>query len=475
MSKKIQTRREKDSLGEVEVSKDSYFGAFTTRAQKNFQISGLTAPESFKKALGIIKLSAASSNFNLKLLKKSQAEAIYKAATEFIDGKFDHEFTLDIFQAGAGTSYNMNCNEIIANRANELLKGKKGEYKFVHPNNHVNLGQSTNDVIPTATRLAILLDLPELIKNIQELEKELEKKAKENSKVIKVGRTHLQDAVPITFSQVFDSYKESLKKSREFIIEQAEKLKILGIGGTAVGSGINTDPGYEKLMIRNLSKVTKINFSSAENLTEIANNMTAFSNFSATLRALATNLLNIASDIKLMNMGPKAGLAEISIPEVQEGSSIMPGKVNPSIPECLEMVCLDVLGNDQTIALCSQKSNFELNVMCPLIMQKLLFSIKILSNGVKTFNDLCIKGLKINKEHVAKELDQSLAFATSLAPYLGYRLTAEIVKSALKNQNTLKEEIIQRKIYTEKELNEILSIENLTKPSKIIKKLIRNG
>ncbi len=475
MSKKIQTRKEKDSLGEIEVPKDSYFGAFTTRAQKNFQISGLTAPESFRKALGTVKLAAAISNSSLKLLNKSQSEAIRKAAQEFIDGKFDHDFTLDIFQAGAGTSYNMNCNEIIANRANELLKGKKGEYKFINPNNHVNLGQSTNDIIPTATRLAILFQLPELAVNLENLEKEFAKKSKEYAKIAKVGRTHLQDAVPITFGQVFDSYREALQKSREFIMEQANKLKILGIGGTAVGTGINTAPGYQKLMIKNLSDLTKISFSAAKNLTEIANNMNTFLNFSASLRSLAVNLLNISSDIKLMNMGPKAGLAEISIPEVQEGSSIMPGKVNPSIPECLEMICIDVLGNDHTVSLSAQKSHFELNVMCPIIMQKILFSMQILTNGLATFNNFCIKGLKVNKETVAKELDESLAFATALAPYLGYRLTAEIVKTALKNGNTLKEEVLKRKLYTEKELSQILSIENTTNPAKIFKNLIRNN
>lgn len=458
MSKKIQTRTEKDSLGEVQVPQDSYFGAFTTRAKKNFQISGLTAPQSFRKALGTVKLAAAISNFSLKLLSKLQSEAIRKAAQEFIDGKFDHEFTLDIFQAGAGTSYNMNCNEIIANRANELLKGKKGEYKFVNPNNHVNLAQSTNDVIPTAARLAILFQLPELLTNLENLEKEFTKKSKEYAKIAKVGRTHLQDAVPITFGQVFDSYKEALQKSREFILEQAGKLKVLGIGGTAVGTGINTAPGYQKLMIKNLSGLTKISFSAAKNLTEIANNMNAFLNFSASLRSLAVNLLNISNDIKMMNMGPKAGLSEISIPEVQEGSSIMPGKVNPSIPECLEMICVDVLGNDHTVSLSAQKSQFELNVMCPIIMQKILFSMQILTNGLATFNHLCIKGLKVNKKTVARELEESLAFATALAPHLGYSLTAEIVKTALKNGNTLKEEVLTRKLYSEKELIKILSI-----------------
>ncbi|MDA1060510.1 MAG: aspartate ammonia-lyase [bacterium] len=449
----MKKRTEKDSMGQVQLDANAYYGAFTQRAKNNFQISGQRAPTVFKEALGLVKLAAAQSNGSLKLLNSKQKTAIERACQEFIAGKFDNEFTLDIFQAGAGTSYNMNSNEIIANRANEILKGKKGEYKFVHPNNHVNMGQSTNDVIPTVTRIASLLLLPDLLREIKELEEELGRKAKEGKKITKVGRTHLQDAVPITFGQSFDAYKEALRKSREFIENQSQNLQILGIGGTATGTGINAHPRYKSLMIKNLSKLTGIKFKSAKNLTETSNNMNALMNFSASLRSLAVNLLNFCGDLKLLSMGPKAGISEIILPAVQPGSSIMPGKINPSIPECTEMICLQVLGNDRVIELAAQKSQFELNVFCPIIMPNLLQSILILTNGLKTLRERCIKDLKIDKERTQYLFENSLATATALVPEIGYSLTAEIVKSALKNNHTIKEEVLKRKLFTEKQLS----------------------
>lgn len=402
---------------------------FTAKAKKNFQISGITAPEIFQKSLGMVKLAAAKANSDLKLLNSKQGKAIQKACQEFIELKFTRDFTLDIFQAGAGTSYNMNANEVIADRAK------------VHPNDHVNMGQSSNDVIPTATRIAALLMLPSLLNEIKNLEKEISKKAQAYKNTIKVGRTHLQDAVPITFGQEFDSYKEALKKSRLFIEEQAKNLQILGIGGTAVGTGLNAHPKFKNLTIKHLSKLTGIKFNSAKNLTETTNNMAPFLNFSSTLRSLAINLINLANDLKLMNMGPKAGINEISLPKVQPGSSIMPGKINPSIPEAIEMVCFQVLGNDKTIESAAQKSQFELNVFCPIIMYNLLQSMQILTNGIKTLADLCIKGLKVNKERVKELYDQSLCEATALSAKLGYDKTAKLVKSALKNGTTVKEEL----------------------------------
>lgn len=450
-------RTERDSLGQVKIPDDAYYGAQTARAKSNFQISGLTAPATFRQSLGMVKLAAAQANSMLKLLDKKQYKAIIQACREFIDGKFTADFSLDIFQAGAGTSYNMNANEIIANRANEILGEKKGEYEFVHPNDHVNMAQSTNDVIPTATRIATLLSLPGLLKAIVLIENDLEKIAKKHQKLIKVGRTHLQDAVPISPGQEFDSYKEAVKKSREFIEQQSENLQILGIGGTAVGTGINTHPKYKELMIKNLGRLTGLEFKSSKNLTEIANNMTSFLNFSASLRSLSINLLNICSDLKIMNSGPKAGLAEITLPAVQPGSSIMPGKVNPSIPECLEMICMQVLGNDRTIEIACQKSNFELNIFCPIIMWNLLQSMEILTNGLKMFSRFCLKNLQINEKRIKKLFEESLCTATALSPKLGYTLTAEIVKSALQKGKTIKEEVLNRKLMDEKKLNKILS------------------
>lgn len=443
---KQQFRVEKDTLGKINVPLDAYFGAFTSRAKENFQISGQVAPKIFVQALGLVKLCAAETNLELGLIDKKYKKALLQACNEFMEGKFPSQFTIDIFQAGAGTSYNMNANEIIANRANELLKAPKGSYKYLHPNNHINLGQSTNDVIPTALRLAVLLAFPGLNAQIKGLTKAIEDLAKKHAQTIKVGRTHLQDAVPISIKQEFDSYKEALLNSQNQISQATEELKTLGIGGTAVGTGLNAHKNYHKLMLEKLSEKTKIHFKSAKNFTETANNMNVFMNFSAALRSLATNLLNFCSDLSLLSMGPKAGIAEITLPSHQAGSSIMPGKVNPSIPEAVQMVALQVLGNDQTIALACQRSNLELNVFCPLIMNNLLNSLKFLENGIKTLTQKCTKGLKINKDRIDELLANSLAKATELAVKLGYDLTAEIVHSALKNNRTLQEELKIRKI-----------------------------
>lgn len=453
----MKTRVEKDSLGTVKMAADSYFGSATQRALNNFKISDLKAPKIFRKALGIVKLAAAETNHKLKLLTEKQAKAITKACREFIDGKFDKQFVLDAFQAGAGTSYNMNANEIIANRANEILGEKKGEYKFIHPNNHVNMGQSTNDVIPTTTRLASLLVVPDLLKQISETEKSLNKISGKYKNLLKVGRTHLMDAVPISLGQEFDAYREALQKSRKFIANQSKELLILGIGGTAVGTGINAHPKYKETIVKILGKICGLKFRSGKNLTEMANNMNGFLDFSASLRSLSANLLNISGDLKLMNMGPKAGIAEITLPEVQAGSSIMPGKVNPSILECLDMICMQAIGNDKVIELAAQKSQFELNVYCPIIMKNLLESIQILSNGLKTFKILVLEKLVINEKQIKKLFEHSVCTATALSPYLGYDLTADIVKSALKKDISIKQEVIGRKLMSEKEIDGILS------------------
>ena len=439
--KKQQTRTEQDSLGQVKVPKDAYYGTTTARALNNFQISGLKAEKVFQEALGIVKLAAAETNSSLGLIDKKNAKALIQACKEFVDGKFTDQFPTDIFQAGAGTSYNMNANEVIANRANEILKHPKGSYKVIHPNNHVNMAQSTNDVIPTATRIATLFSLPALLSEVAALEEVLREKSKKYAKTIKVGRTHMQDAVPITFGQEFDAYRESIMKSREFIEDRSTDLQILGIGGNALGTGINTHPKYQKTIVKNLSKISGIKFTSAKNLTETTNNVNSFMNFSAALRSLATNLLNFSETLKIMVSGPKAGMNEIIIPAVQPGSSIMPGKINPSIIEALEMICIQVLGNDKTIEISAQKSQFELNIFCPLIMHNLLESMMILTNGVKMFREFCIKGLEVNTEEVQKSYENSLCTATGLVPYLGYSKTAEIVKLALKNNSTIREEI----------------------------------
>ncbi len=459
-------RSETDSMGELKVPQEAYFGAFTVRAAENFQISDLKAASFFKTALALVKLSAAQTNCKLRIITKKQETAIIKAAQEFIAGKFDQDFTLDIFQAGAGTSYNMNINEILANRANEILGGKKGTYEFVHPNDHVNQSQSTNDVIPTASRVAALLAISGLLKELKTTTNEFAKIAKKESKTLKVGRTHLQDAVPITLGQEFDSYKEALTKTATMIELLKKDLHILGIGGTAVGTGINTDPSYQKSIVQNLAKNSKLKLIPGKNLTELANNMNSFVGLSSSLRALAINLLNISGDLKMMNMGPKAGLMEITLPPVQPGSSIMPGKVNPSILEALDMICFQVIGADHTIELAAARSQFDLNVYCPIIIHNLLTQIQILTNGLKMLREKALQKLEINRSHIKKTFEESLCTGTALAPYIGYNQTADVIKTALKKGTTIRAEILNRKLLDAKKLDLILSAEATTKPSK---------
>ncbi|MBU1151994.1 aspartate ammonia-lyase [Patescibacteria group bacterium] len=464
MPKNTKTRTDKDFLGNIAIPKEAYFSSHTARAKENFQISGLTAPDIFKKALGITKLAAIKTNAQLKLISPKKAKAIEKACQEFINGKFDNDFTLDALQAGAGTPYNMNANEIIANRANELLGGKKGQYEHIHPNNHVNMAQSSNDLIPTATRIAVLQSIPPLISELKKIEVLIGQKQKLYKDTLKVGRTHLQDAVPITVGQELDSYRQAIKKSQKFIEREAKNLQVIGIGGTAVGTGITSDPKFKNLIIKNLSKLTGIHFKKAKNSTEIANNMNAFLNVSAALRSLAINLLNISSDLKIMNSGPQAGLREITLPAVQPGSSIMPGKVNPSILECVDMICAQVLGNDKTIEISAQKSQFELNVMCPIIMYNLLQSTKILTNGVQMLRDKALKDFRVNKKRIRQLFENSNCIATALVPHIGYEKTAEIVKEALEKKQSIKQTILKKKLFSEQELQKIFSVEAITNP-----------
>lgn len=458
-------RKEKDVIGWVNVPFDAYYGSFTVRAHENFRISGIRAPSRFKNALGIIKMAAAMTNKELGELEPKIADAIIKAADEFIEGKFDDQFTLDVFQAGAGTPFNMNANEIIANRANELLGGKKGEYKPVTPNNHVNWGQSSNDVIPTAIRIAALYRANGLLPEIEKLGKSLMKKAKEFNGIIKVGRTHIQDAVPIRLGQEFEAYGSAVLRSQRLIRESFDRLKELGIGATALGTGITTHPKYRPLMIKNLSKLTGITFTATKYPMELTHSMNAFAVASNSLKILANDLVRIANDFKLLVSGPIGGIAEIIIPEVEPGSSIMPGKINPSIPECINMIGFQVAGNDTAINYGVQASQLELNVMTPMIMHNLMESMKLLTSGCEMFRTFCVEGIKADKKRCRKLLDESLCLATGLSPYLGYKVTAELVKDALKKGKTLKQEVTDRKFMDPKELEDILSPSKLTAPS----------
>lgn len=421
-------RTEKDSLGTVRVPSQAYFGAFTTRALNNFQISNLRAPAIFRRSLGLVKLAAAEANVNLGELNPRLGKTISQAAKEFSEGKFDTDFRLDIIQAGAGTPFNMNTNEIIANRANILLKSNLGSNKPVHPNNHVNLGQSSNDVIPSTTKLAALLSLPALEKEVKKLEKALQIKAAKTKTIKKAGRTHLQDAVPITYGQIFDSHAKAIERSLKNIAKTAEDLHELSLGGTAVGTGLNAHPKFRPEVIKILSRLTGLKLKSCQNLTEGATNFAPFSDLSNALTSLASNLYRLAMDLKILGSGPATGIAELHLPKVQPGSSIMPGKINPSIPEAVEMTFYQIAGNNETIRLASANGQLELNTNCPIITYNLLQSIEILTNATETFRIRCIDKLEVDRKRVKQLYDNSLCEATALVPKLGYDKVAEMVR-----------------------------------------------
>ena len=464
-------RTEKDVMGSIEVPTDSYYGAFTQRAKINFQISGIKAHKEFLVALATIKKAAALANMELKQLDEKIGNAIVKAADELIEGKFDSYFVLDVYQAGAGTPFNMNCNEIIANRATELLGGKLGQY-IVHPNNHVNMAQSTNDVIPTTTRIAILFLLKDLVAEARKLEWALRKKAEEFKQILKVGRTHWEDAVPITLGQEFESYAVSIAKDISRMLNFANELKELGIGGTAVGTAITTHPKFHETIIKKLNELTKFDLKTSKNLIELTQNYNCFVSFSSSLKMLAIDLVRIANNLSILNMGPKAGITEIILPDVEPGSSIMPSKINPSIPECVIMVGFDVMGKDKTVELAAPYSILELNVTCPVIAYNILQSMKILTSTLKMFREFCIDGIQADEERCKELLDKSTAIATALNPYIGYQVTSKIVKEALKNNTSIKNIVLKYRLIDEEDLNKILSPEEMTQPKEPDKALI---
>lgn len=464
-------RKEKDVIGTVNVPNDAYYGSFTVRANNNFSISGISAPEEFKVALGYVKKAAAQTNASLGEIDKKHAQAIIKATDEFIKGKFDDEFKIDVFQAGAGTPFNMNVNEIISNRANELLGGKKGIYSPITPNNHANWGQSSNDVIPTAIRIAALLKLEKLLPEVEKLANSFFKKGKEFKNILKVGRTHLQDAVPIRLGQEFDSYGSSINRSYKAIKESFAHLEEVAIGGTALGTGITSNPKYRSLMVNNLRKISGFKLKPTKYPMELSCNMNAFTMASNGLRVLANDFIRISKDLRILASGPTAAIYEINLPEVEPGSSIMPGKINPSIVECISMIGFQVLGNDQTINLCVQNSELELNVMTPVMMHNLLWSQQLLTNGAKLMRTKCIDGITPNAERCQALLDNSLCMATGLSSYLGYKALSQLVKESLKKNKTLKETIKSKKFISSKELDQILSPEKLTSPASTNKKL----
>ena len=460
-------RKEKDSMGEMYVPDDAYYGAQTQRAIENFQISNFTLSKSMIDALAIVKRSAAIANYQLGLIDKNIKNAIINSSDEIIEGKFDNQFLIDIFQTGSGTSSNMNCNEIISNRASEIMGGSIGTKKPVHPNDHVNLGQSSNDVIPTAIHIAAnTLIENKLIPSLQLLEKELEKKSFEFKDIIKIGRTHLQDATPITLGQEFSGYLHMIKNSITRIKNTQKLMSELAIGGTAVGTGINTHTKFGSIVALEVSKYTKINFVEASNHFEAQGAQDAAVEVSGALKSIAVSLSKIANDIRWLGSGPRAGLGELILPAVQPGSSIMPGKTNPVICESVIQACAQVIGNDLAITIGGQGGVFELNLMLPLIAHNLTTSISILANSATAFTQKLIIDLKANKDKCSSYIEGSLAMCTSLAPLIGYDKAAEIAYEAYRTGKTVRQIAEENNVLDQEKLNTTLDPKSMIEPNK---------
>lgn len=456
-------RIERDTLGKVSLPDDVYYGAQTKRAVDNFPISGLRLPGKFIKAQGVVKLAAARANGGLGELDKKIYRAIERAAREVMKGTYDDHFVVDVYQAGAGTSQNMNVNEVIANRAIEILGGKKGDYNVVHPNDHVNMAQSTNDTIPTAMYIASYEALREhLIPVLKGLKNSLLHKSGEFDGIVKAGRTHMQDAVPIRLGQEFGGYAETVKKDIHRIERASEALLSLPIGGNALGTGINVRAGFRNKVLREIRKITGIKFKGCDNLFEGIQNVTPALEVSASLRGTAVSLTKIANDLRLLSSGPRTGFAEISLPAVQPGSSIMPGKVNPVMAEMMNMVCFQVIGNDTTISYACQASQLELNVMMPLIAYNLISSIDILSNAVEVFTKKCVNGIIADANRCKKYADATLAMATALNPLIGYSAAAEVSKEAYRTGKTVRKLAVEKGILTENKAKTLLDPKKLT-------------
>ena len=467
VSSKNLFRIERDSMGPVRVPKEAYYGAQTQRAIENFPVSGWRFGREFLYALGLIKLAAAKTNSELGLLGKRIARAIAQAAQEVMEGKWDEQFVVDIFQTGSGTSTNMNANEVIANRANEILGSKRGTYRPVHPNDHVNLGQSTNDVFPSSIHIAsVILLRQKLLPALSDLHKALKGKGREFYSVLKIGRTHLQDATPIRLGQEFGGYARQIELGIHRIQNAMKSLSEIPLGGTAVGTGINTHPFFAKKSIALMSKETGYRFHEATDHFEAQGARDALVEMSGTLKTVAVSLTKIANDIRWLGSGPRCGIGEIHLPDTQPGSSIMPGKVNPVIPESLIQVCAQVIGNDSAITLAGLSGNFELNVMMPLIAYNLLQSIHLLANAVDNFSRRCIEALEADRERFEEMIERSLALATALTPKIGYDEAARIAKKAYNQRKTIRQVVEEEGILSKEELNRWLDPQLMIAPLK---------
>jgi len=459
-------RKEFDSLGKINVRTDKYWGASTQRSIKFFNIGNIFIKPSIIKSIAIIKKSAAIVHYKNKQIDKKICNAIVKASDEVIKGKLKEHFPLKVWQTGSGTQTNMNVNEVISNRAIEILGGKKGTKKPVHPNDHVNKSQSTNDVFPTAMHISIVSETSQkLLPSLKILEKELKKKVIKFKNIIKIGRTHLQDATPLSLGQEFSGYHTQLKKSIERIELSLKEIYYLAQGGTAVGTGINSKKNFDKKIVNEIKKITKFPFKSANNkFAELAAH-DSIVNFSGTLNTIAVSLMKISNDIRFLGSGPRAGYGELILPENEPGSSIMPGKVNPTQCEAVTMVCVKVIGNHTGITLAGSHGHFELNVFKPLIAHNILQSIEILADSTKNFALYCVKGIKANSKKINEHLNNSLMLVTALVPKVGYDNAAKIAKTALKNNTTLKHEALKSGLIGEKEYNKIVDPKKMIKPN----------
>jgi aspartate ammonia-lyase len=456
------TRREKDPLGPLDVPASALYGVQTVRAQQNFPISGLRPLDAFVDAQVWIKKAAALTHKETGRLDATRADAIVKAADEVLSGQHRDQFIVDPYQAGAGTSHNMNINEVLANRANELLGAKRGEYAPVHPNDHVNMAQSTNDTIPTNIRLACLSQLAGLNAAFENLRGALAAKGVEFDDVVKAGRTHLQDAMPIRLGQEFNAYAGSIARGLKRVNEAADYLKDLGIGGSAVGTGVTVEKEYPALMNKHLKQITGLDLRIGTDRIQLMQSMGDVAGFSAALRVLAVDLSKIASDLRLMVMGPRTGIDEITLPAVQPGSSIMPGKINPSIPEMINQVCFQVIGLDTTVTVAAEHGQLELNVMMPVIAFNVLLAVRILTNSVNVLADKCVKGIEANREMCSYWVERSAALATALAPQIGYARAAEISKQSVKEGVLIRELVKREKVLPDEQIDAVLDLKKMT-------------
>jgi fumarate hydratase, class II len=456
------TRMERDPLGEKAVPASALYGIQTLRAAENFPISGLRPLPAFVDAVVWIKRSAALTHKETGRLEARLADAIVRAADEVLTGQHRDQFIVDVYQAGAGTSHNMNVNEVLANRANEILGGKRGAYAPVHPNDHVNMAQSTNDVIPTAMRLATLATLPPVLLALEQLAHSLHAKGVAFDDIIKSGRTHLQDATPIRLGQEFTAYSGTVERHRQKLVQAADWLRELNIGGTAVGTGINAEPEYPRLMVGHLRQVSGLELREGQDRIQLMQSMGDIASFSGALRAYVLDLNKIANDIRLLASGPRTGLAEILLPAVQPGSSIMPGKVNPSIAEMVNQVCYQALGLDQTVALAAEAGQLELNVMMPVMTHNIVFALTIVGNASRVFAERCVDGIEADAAQCAYWLERSPALITALAPKIGYAEAATLAKEAVATGLTVKQLLEKKKLLPKEELDEVLDLRAMT-------------